>query len=81
MTVTGNLDEQMRAVDLIVSKLSEDPHYTQSMNAPFSYPGVPAYDHILNLLLLKKNLHLWSCLGFLHANSATWCDCGHPLLK
>ncbi|KAI5344336.1 PREDICTED: BTR1 [Prunus dulcis] len=40
VTVTGNLDEQMRAVDLIVSKLSEDPHYTQSMNAPFSYPGV-----------------------------------------
>ncbi|PQQ12584.1 protein BTR1 isoform X2 [Prunus yedoensis var. nudiflora] len=29
----------MRAVDLIVSKLSEDPHYTQSMNAPFSYPA------------------------------------------
>ncbi|BFG21190.1 hypothetical protein CerSpe_074650 [Prunus speciosa] len=39
VTVTGNLDEQMRAVDLIVSKLSEDPHYTQSMNAPFSYPA------------------------------------------
>ncbi|KAM1124802.1 hypothetical protein TB2_040119 [Malus domestica] len=40
VTVTGSLDEQMRAVDLIVSKLSEDSHYAQSMNAPFSYPGV-----------------------------------------
>ncbi|KAB2595049.1 RNA-binding protein Nova-2 [Pyrus ussuriensis x Pyrus communis] len=39
VTVTGSLDEQMRAVDLIVSKLSEDSHYAQSMNAPFSYPA------------------------------------------
>ncbi|XP_062155614.1 protein BTR1 isoform X1 [Alnus glutinosa] len=40
VTLTGNLDEQMRAIDLILSKLAEDPHYSQSMNAPFSYPGV-----------------------------------------
>ncbi|XP_057735521.1 protein BTR1 isoform X1 [Arachis stenosperma] len=40
VTLTGTLDEQMRAVDLIVSKLAEDPHYSQSMNSPFSYPGV-----------------------------------------
>ncbi|OWM70255.1 protein BTR1 isoform X1 [Punica granatum] len=40
VTVTGTLDEQMRAIDLILSKLSEDPHYPQSMNAPFSYAGV-----------------------------------------
>lgn len=40
VTLTGTLDEQMRAIDLILSKLAEDPHYTQSMNAPFSYPGV-----------------------------------------
>jgi RNA-binding protein Nova len=39
VTLTGNLDEQMRAIDLILSKLAEDPHYSQSMNAPFSYPG------------------------------------------
>ncbi|KAM3698461.1 hypothetical protein ACB098_06G189500 [Castanea mollissima] len=38
VTVTGTLDEQMRAIDLILSKLAEDPHYSQSMNAPFSYP-------------------------------------------
>ncbi|KAK9911677.1 hypothetical protein M0R45_035573 [Rubus argutus] len=29
----------MRAADLILSKLSEDSHYSQSMNAPFSYPA------------------------------------------
>ncbi|KAE7997118.1 hypothetical protein FH972_001777 [Carpinus fangiana] len=39
VTLTGNLDEQMRAIDLILSKLAEDPHYSQSMNAPFSYPA------------------------------------------
>ncbi|XP_061363794.1 protein BTR1 isoform X2 [Gastrolobium bilobum] len=39
VTVTGTLDEQMRAIDLIVSKLAEDPHYSQSMNSPFSYPA------------------------------------------
>ncbi|CAL0299797.1 unnamed protein product [Lupinus luteus] len=40
VTVTGTLDEQLRAIDLIVSKLAEDPHYSQTMNSPFSYPGV-----------------------------------------
>lgn len=40
VTLTGTLDEQMMAIDMIISKLSEDPHYSQSMNAPFSYPGV-----------------------------------------
>ncbi|XP_075670961.1 protein BTR1 isoform X2 [Castanea sativa] len=38
VTVTGTLDEQMRAIELILPKLAEDPHYSQSMNAPFSYP-------------------------------------------
>jgi RNA-binding protein Nova len=40
VTLTGTLDEQMRAIDLIVSKLAEDPHYSQTMNSPFSYSGV-----------------------------------------
>ena len=40
VTLTGTLDEQMRAIDLIVSKLAEDPHYSQSMNTPFSYQGL-----------------------------------------
>ncbi|XP_024017432.1 protein BTR1 isoform X2 [Morus notabilis] len=49
VTLTGTLDEQMRAIDLILSKLAEDPHYTQSMNAPFSYPGIHGtpYPHVL----------------------------------
>ncbi|KAG4127307.1 hypothetical protein ERO13_D10G208300v2 [Gossypium hirsutum] len=37
VTLTGTLDEQMRAIELILSKLSEDPHYSQAMHAPFSY--------------------------------------------
>ncbi|PON43632.1 Polyribonucleotide nucleotidyltransferase [Parasponia andersonii] len=40
VTLTGTLDELMRAIDLILSKLAEDSHYAQSMNTPFSYPGV-----------------------------------------
>ncbi|MBA0665155.1 hypothetical protein Goklo_005058, partial [Gossypium klotzschianum] len=40
VTLTGTLDEQMRAIELILSKLSEDPHYSQAMHAPFSYAGV-----------------------------------------
>ncbi|XP_015876680.2 protein BTR1 isoform X6 [Ziziphus jujuba] len=39
VTLTGTLEEQLRAIDLIISKLAEDPHYVQSMNAPFSYPA------------------------------------------
>ncbi|XP_022743472.1 protein BTR1 isoform X3 [Durio zibethinus] len=37
VTLTGTLDEQMRAIDLILSKLCEDPHYSQAMHTPFSY--------------------------------------------
>ncbi|XWS56368.1 hypothetical protein CRYUN_Cryun09bG0080000 [Craigia yunnanensis] len=37
VTLTGTLDEQMRAIDLILPKLCEDPHYSQAMHAPFSY--------------------------------------------
>ncbi|KAF6171554.1 hypothetical protein GIB67_018078 [Kingdonia uniflora] len=40
VTLTGSPDKQMRAISLILSKLLEDSHYTQSMNAPFSYAGV-----------------------------------------
>jgi len=39
VTLTGTLEEQIRAIELIVSKLAEDPQYAQSMNSPFSYPG------------------------------------------
>ncbi|KAK8299302.1 hypothetical protein V6Z11_D05G313200 [Gossypium hirsutum] len=37
VTVTGTLDEQLQAIDLILSKLCEDSHYSQAMHAPFSY--------------------------------------------
>ncbi|XP_042485256.1 protein BTR1-like [Macadamia integrifolia] len=40
VTLTGSLEEQMRAVFLILSKLTEDAHYSQSVSAPFSYAGV-----------------------------------------
>ncbi|XP_058076974.1 protein BTR1 isoform X2 [Magnolia sinica] len=37
VTLTGCLDEQMQAIILILSKLTEDSHYSQSIYAPFSY--------------------------------------------
>ena len=39
VTVTGSFEEEMQAIDLILSKLTEDPLYLQSMNAPLSYSG------------------------------------------
>lgn len=39
VTVTGGLDEQIRAVDLILSKLMEDSHYGHSSVGPFPYAG------------------------------------------
>ncbi|KAL8166577.1 hypothetical protein V2J09_008076 [Rumex salicifolius] len=38
VTLTGSLGGQMNALDLILSKLTEDPRYLQSMNTPLSYP-------------------------------------------
>ncbi|KAF3619921.1 putative histone H2B.1-like [Capsicum annuum] len=40
VTVTGTLEEQMRAIELILFKLAEDHNYVQSMNAPFQYAAV-----------------------------------------
>ncbi|KAG9442203.1 hypothetical protein H6P81_018057 [Aristolochia fimbriata] len=40
VTLTGSLEEQMRALYLVLSKLAEDAHYSQSVNAPYSYAGV-----------------------------------------
>ncbi|KAG0474618.1 hypothetical protein HPP92_014304 [Vanilla planifolia] len=39
VTITGSLEEQMRAIFLIMTKLLEDSHYPQSMNSPFPYGG------------------------------------------
>jgi hypothetical protein len=57
--VTGTLDEQMRAIDLIVSKLAEDPQYSQSMSSPFTYSGqchlfVPDIFNIIGLKILNQ---------------------------
>ncbi|CAL5404313.1 unnamed protein product [Camellia sinensis] len=48
VTLTGTLEEQIRAIDLILSKLAEDPHYTQSSSAPFPY-AASAYNAMNNL--------------------------------
>ncbi|KAL9402755.1 hypothetical protein Peur_006604 [Populus x canadensis] len=40
VTITGTLEEQMHAIDLILSKLTDDTHYLQNMHAPLSYAGV-----------------------------------------
>ncbi|XP_061987364.1 protein BTR1-like isoform X2 [Populus nigra] len=37
VTITGTLEEQMHAIDLILSKLTDDTHYLQNMHAPLSY--------------------------------------------
>ncbi|KAK1284014.1 hypothetical protein QJS10_CPB21g00280 [Acorus calamus] len=40
VTLTGSIDEQMRAIFLILSRLTEDVHYSQSIGSPFPYAGV-----------------------------------------
>ncbi|XP_034928717.1 protein BTR1 isoform X3 [Populus trichocarpa] len=45
VTVTGTLEEQMHAIDLILSKLTDDPHYSQTMHAPFSYAAYNSMNH------------------------------------
>ena len=47
VTLTGSFEGQMRATDLIISKLTEDPLYLQSMNAPRSYPGAALF-HLIS---------------------------------
>ncbi|KAG0461889.1 hypothetical protein HPP92_020365 [Vanilla planifolia] len=37
VTVIGSLEEQKRAIFLILSKLAEDAHYPQNMSSPFPY--------------------------------------------
>lgn len=37
VTLTGTLEEQMRAIDLILAKLTDDAHYSQNVHAPYSY--------------------------------------------
>lgn len=37
--IDGTIDEQMLAIDLILSKLAEDLHYAQSVHTPFPFAG------------------------------------------
>ncbi|XP_011024320.1 PREDICTED: RNA-binding protein Nova-2 isoform X2 [Populus euphratica] len=54
VTVTGTLEEQMHAIDLILSKLTDDPHYSQTMHAPFSYAAAyNSMNHGLNGAAVK----------------------------
>ncbi|KAK1313426.1 hypothetical protein QJS10_CPA06g00200 [Acorus calamus] len=46
VTLTGSLDEQMRAIYLILSRLSEDMHYSQSISSPFPYSGTGTDDSV-----------------------------------
>ncbi|CAK7325366.1 unnamed protein product [Dovyalis caffra] len=49
VTITGTIAEQMHAIDLILSKLADDPHYSQTMHAPFSYAAAyNSMNHGLN---------------------------------
>ncbi|XP_057860475.1 protein BTR1 isoform X1 [Cryptomeria japonica] len=40
VTVSGTLEQQLRAIFLIITKLAEDPNYAQYANAPLSYAGI-----------------------------------------
>ncbi|CAM6090463.1 unnamed protein product [Calypogeia fissa] len=40
VTITGTLEQQLRAVDSIITKLSEDPNYAQYANSPISYSSL-----------------------------------------
>lgn len=39
VTITGKLEQQMRAVALILAKMTEDPNYMLYSNMPLSYSG------------------------------------------
>lgn len=60
-TITGSLEEQIHAIFLILSRLTEDTHYSQSIITPYPYAGVmPTMILFLSLtvLLLLVTLHL-----------------------
>lgn len=46
----------MRAIDLILAKITEDSYYSQYMNTPFSYAGVVIFTKYLSpIMLLLRN--------------------------
>lgn len=48
VTLTGILDEQMRALELILLKLSEDTLYSQTMTVPYTYAGMSFMISVFN---------------------------------
>ena len=40
VTLTGSLEELLRAVDLILTKLTEDAYYLRSIYSPWPYVGM-----------------------------------------
>lgn len=48
VTLTGTLDEQMRALELILLKLSEDTLYSQTMTVPYTYAGMTFMISVFN---------------------------------
>eukprot|EP00899_Mesostigma_viride_P029329 jgi/Mesvir1/9581/Mv25619-RA.1 len=43
VTITGTVDQQLRAVALIVTKISEDPNYSVYASLPLAYPQAAAF--------------------------------------
>ncbi|KAI5084374.1 hypothetical protein GOP47_0000543 [Adiantum capillus-veneris] len=42
VSIVGSLDQQLRAVALVISKLAEDPNYSHFASTSLSYPAFPA---------------------------------------
>ncbi|CAK9202008.1 unnamed protein product [Sphagnum troendelagicum] len=58
VTITGTLDQQLRAVALILTKLIEDPNYSQYVNTPISYPGKTLIGIMSPVVALHSQLQL-----------------------
>ncbi|KAF8075430.1 hypothetical protein N665_1094s0011 [Sinapis alba] len=46
VTLSGTFEEQMRAIDLILAKLTEDDHYSQNVHSPYSYAATAGYNSV-----------------------------------
>lgn len=42
ITITGSIEEEMRAVALIITKMAEDPNFPMHSSINLSYPGTPS---------------------------------------
>ncbi|KAK8946055.1 hypothetical protein KSP40_PGU017470 [Platanthera guangdongensis] len=74
VTVTGSLEEQMRAIFMIMTKLAEDAHYPQMLNSPFPYGGVnfsgfPAVSYMIPSVPYNATSYGPNGTGGKHTNS------------